>query len=185
MSKRRAELIENEQATEFFEKIRIDGDIANENEYLTRTFYGQVNIFLGKNGMAYSRIERIFDLSPEMRKKYMARQFLEDGNKNPNYRAPNLKVVLSFALGLKLKEEEANRLLDSADMAPLKSWRIHRGDDIILNHYDDIIKEIDMKEEQILNGEDVVINEIQTVNDEFVARGLNPLFVNESGGKYE
>lgn len=185
ISEVRTKLEENEQPTVYFQGIHQSGEEAKEIEYLARTFYGQVNIKLKQANMNYGRVEAIMGISPEMRKKYLASPINADGKHNSNYRTPNVRIVFAFAICLKLPLSEVDKLLDSADLAPLKAWRVHRGDDLILKYYEKIIDSLKIEEEKGTAADWIYLDEIQKLNCEFVARGLKPLFGSKNGdGKY-
>jgi transcriptional regulator with XRE-family HTH domain len=172
LKKQRAKINENSPTENFY---RIEGVPADM--YDARSFAGQMDTFLVKKNMSQEEVCKRADMDPrDLSRKRNPYKSNPNGQRNDSHRSASKDDVIKIAIGLMLNVDEANRLLDAANVANLKP--IRERDNCILKYYDKIVDYF----QQNPDNPDIFNPEIEELNRELRRQGLDILF---GGKKYD
>jgi hypothetical protein len=163
---------EEQESTVSFEKKLESGE---EIDYKNRYIAEEIKRFLVAHNVQKQELYRRMDCPEDTMKAYFKNMFLPDGKVNPQARHMPPNIVFAAGMSLGLGRAEFTKLLDSAGYAPLKGYRLWRGDDIILKYLEKIQQcfSFDKNGEEARFDEDTFKKLAGEINGEFEERGLN------------
>ena len=149
----------NAPKTEYLEAKFEEGIEYTEKEIESKTFYGRVHGFLGKNNNCtiYDKVFPITTGKNENAPKEFSRRvqrfpYGENRTIMKQFTRPEFSFVIGVAFALCLSISDANKLLDSANLGQLHPWRTDlptRGDPIVLKYYNSIVEKLSNADNRI------------------------------------